>query len=251
MNQLRTSAIATGQPDTFNVYWSNSDFRPGGLLEVRIRPDIPGRQIAAELSAIRHLLEERQVLGSNVTTGQGIKLTVSQGAIRKLCAQRSDKAHLAPYANFLVTRFGGCQIEVSKKTDWFAGLPQDSAENLLINRPRRETLSIAGVGEVAVSSHALQRFAERILPDIDPDRRIPAAWKKLVRIVSDPSVHEVARCNRNAPLRFTKACHHEGRYFLNQTHNLVLVVTERPHEGKKLVTTYPATREFVALAEAA
>jgi hypothetical protein len=40
----------------------------------------------------------------------------------------------------------------------------------------------------------------------------------------------------------------EGRYFLNAKRDLVLVVTDNPREGKRLVTTYPATSQFQTLA---
>lgn len=246
MNVLRTSTIATSHPDTFNVYWTNSDLRPGGLLEVRIRPDIPDRQIAAELSAIQHLLEDRHVLGNTVSNGKGLKLVVSQGAIRKLSRKRSDKSHLAPYANFLTTRFAGCEMEVSRKQDWHAGLPSSSAESLVVYGPRPETLTIMGLGEVAVSRHVLERLAQRLAPDAKPDQRINKVWSKLVRIASDPAVTEVIRRNRYAPLRHARPGHREGRYFLNATHNLIFVVTDQPDKGKTLVTTYPATKEFIA-----
>lgn len=251
MHLLKTYVVATHVPDTFHVYWTNSLVRAGGLLKVRIEPDMADQQIAAELSAIQYLLEDKCVLGNTVISGQGIRLVVSQGAIRKLHGKRSNKSHLAPYSNFLVTRFAGCQIEVSKKEGWFTGCPVQLAEHLLITGPRRETVTISGLGEVAISLHVLERFAERLLPDVDTSRKITEAWKKLIRVASDPSVHEVARQNRNAPMRFTRPGHSEGRYFMNRAHNLLLVVADRPREGKRLVTIYPATNNFVAQPKAA
>lgn len=88
--------------------------------------------------------------------------------------------------------------------------------------------------------------AQRLLPDADPERQINAAWTKLVRVASDPALAEVMRRNHNAPLRNARPGHCEGRYFLNKAHNLILVVTEQPYKGRTLVTTYPATKEFVA-----
>lgn len=70
MNLLKTFTLPAARPDRFDVYWTNSDRRPGGLLEVRIRPDIPDRQIAAELSALQHLLEDKRVLGNTVSNGK-------------------------------------------------------------------------------------------------------------------------------------------------------------------------------------
>lgn len=246
MNLLKTFTLTAARPDMFDVYWTNSDHRPGGLLEVRIRPDIPDRQIAAELSAIQHLLEDKLVLGNTISNGKGIKLVVSQGAIRKLSLRRSDKSHLAPYANFLTTRFAGCTMEVCKKQDWFGDSPDTARLSLTVNGPRRETVTLGCLGEVAVSSHVLERLAQHLLPDAEPDQRINQAWKRLLRIASDPVVTEVTRRNRNAPLRHARPGHCEGRYFLNRMHNLIFVVTDQPYKGRTLVTTYPATKEFVA-----
>ena len=82
---------------------------------------------------------------------------VSQGAIRKLSLRRSDKSHLAPYANFLTTRFAGCTMEVCKKQDWYGDLPDTARLSLTVNGPRREMVRIRNLGDVAVSSHVLER----------------------------------------------------------------------------------------------
>lgn len=250
MNYLKTYTVATEQPDAFHVYWTNSDRRPGGLLKVQIRPDMEDRLIAAELSAIQFLLEDKMVVGNMVVCGQGIKLAVSQGAIRKLHGKRSNKSHLAPYASFLITRFSGCRIEVCKDEAWFAELSIASAELLQIDGPRRESMTIAGLGKVDVSNHVLKRFAERELTNVDPSRQMNEAWKKLQRIVSDRAVLEVSRRNQTAPMRFAKPGFTEGRYFMNREHDIVLVVTDRPGD-RKLVTLYRATRDFVALPQIA
>src|SRR3989339_230110 len=99
MNILKTYTVATQQPDTFLVYWTNSPIRPGGVLSVHVRQIVEDPQIAAELAAMQHLLEEKRVIGSNTVGNPNTRLTVSQGAIRKLQRRQSDKVHLAPYAN--------------------------------------------------------------------------------------------------------------------------------------------------------
>lgn len=248
MNILKTFTIATEQPDTFLVYWTNTSMRPKGLLRVRVLPQMEDRQIVAELAAMRYLLEDKGVIGNTVIGNANTKLVVSLGAIRKLQAMKSDKAHLSPYANFLTTRFAGCPVSVDKDADWFDGFPLESAEDLLVSAPLRETVTVAGFGEVSVTHHVLERIADRFLSAAE--RSAQAAWKKLVSLASDPALHEVSRQSLWAGIKKGLHGKHEGRYFLNSRSNLILVVTDNHGEGKRLVTTYPATRHFHAMPKA-
>jgi hypothetical protein len=244
MNILKTHTCPTGQADTFLVYWTNSLLRPKGVLKVRIRAKIEDRHIAAELAAMQHLLEDKEVIGQNVVGNAGTQLIVSLGAIRKLQRRQSDKDHLASYANFLTTRFAGCQLSVDKDSRWFDGFQFDGVEDLLVSGPRREKVLINGLGEVSVTQHVLERFADRVLADNTPDRTAQLAWKRLTDLASDQSVREVFRHSLWTGAKYCQQGKQEGRYFLNPKRNLVMVVTDNPREGKRLVTTYPATRQF-------
>ena len=251
MNVLKTHTMATQDQNTFLVYWTNSTHRPGGLITVRITANMRDAHIAAELAVMQHLLEERGVLGSTLVGNVNSKLVVSLGAIKKLRRCQSDKSHLAPYANFLTTRFAGCPIGVDKDKRWFDGFMPDTVENLLVSGPRRETLKVAGFGEVAVTQHVLDRFADRFLPDTSQDKLAQMAWKQLKEVATDPTVREVTRQGLWVGVKYAHQGKQQGRYFLNCRRNLVLVVTDNPGEGKRLVTAYPATKQFHALPRAA
>lgn len=251
MNTLKTYAVPTAQADTFDIYWTNRAAYPRGLLRITITQPIPDRQIAAELDAIQHLLEVKNVLGENLSGNKHTLLAVSQGAIRKLHKRQSDKAHLAPYANFLATRFAGCQISVNKDQAWFDGFQPDAIEYLHIKQPRRESIRMVGLGDVAITQHALERFASRFLPEVAADKAAQTAWKKLVELASDRSVREVSRENVWAKVKYCHPGNQEGRYFLNPKRNLVLVVTDRPNEGKRLVTAYQVSGNFRGISKAA
>jgi hypothetical protein len=198
---------------------------------------------------MQHLLEIKGVLGNTVIGNPNTKLVVSMGAIRKLQSMKSDKSHLAPYSNFLITRFADCPISVDKKTDWFNGIPLDTAEALLVNEPARETVSFTGLGEVCVTNHVLNRISERYLSAAE--RSAQAAWKKLRELASDPSVREVTRHSLQASAKYEGHGKQEGRYFLNARHNLVLVVTNNHGEGRRLVTAYPVNQQFHVMPTAA
>ncbi len=251
MNILKTHTQATNEANTFLVYWTNSTNRLGGLIRVRVTANMQDAHIAAELTAMQHLLEERGVLGSHLVGNANTKLVVSLGAIKKLRRSQSDKSHLAPYASFLTTRFAGSTISVDKDTHWFEGYTPDTVEDLLVGGPQRETLKVTGLGNVVVTQHVLDRFADRFLPELSQDKLAQSAWKKLKEIAGDPTVREVTRQGLWVGVKYAHHGKQEGRYFLNARRNLVLVITDNPGEGKRLVTAYPATRQFRALPMAA
>lgn len=249
MNILRVHTIATAQADSFQVYWTNSDKRVGGLLNVSVASPIADKHIVAELAALQHLLEVKAVLGEQFVGTNNTSLFVSLGAIRKLRRAVSDKSHLAPYANFLTTRFAACRLYVSKDTDWFKSASISQTQELTVSEPLRETVTVTGLGKVAVTQHVLTRLAQRFMKDIPAKKVAPTAWKNLVAWASDSSVREVKRDSVYPMQRIGKytsdeACETDSRYFLNRNLGMVLVVTNKPHEGNRLVTTYSANRHF-------
>lgn len=247
MHLLRTYARPTSSPERFQVFWTNSPIRLGGLINVQITHPIEDRQIAAELAVMQHLLEIRGVLGQQLVGNANSRLIASQGAIRKLQRRQSDKAHLAPYANFLTTRYAGCPVSIDKDTSWFEGCEPVCVETLQLNGPRRMSVNVHGIGEVAVTQHVLDRINSRLIHEEDPARAAQLAWHKLSELAADRSIREVRRQSLWAGLKHEQDGQREGRYFLNGRRNLVLVVTDNPREGKRLVTTYPATHHFRAM----
>ncbi|HQS58748.1 MAG: hypothetical protein B7Y56_10795 [Gallionellales bacterium 35-53-114] len=251
MNIIKTFTLRTDQPDTFRVYWTNSPVRAGGLIKVRIQSKIEDMAIAAELAAMQYLLEDKRVIGTNTVGNSPTRLYVSQGAIRKLQLNKSDKAHLAPYANFLTTRFAGCQMCVEKDSRWFDGFMPETVDELTVNQPKRETICLTGLGDVSVTQHVLQRISDRLLTESKQANSCSAAWKKLNEVASDPLIQEVSRQGIWNTVKYARQNKHEGRYFLNSRRNLILVVTDNPGEGKRLVTAYPANKQFAQMPLAA
>jgi hypothetical protein len=251
MNILKTYTVATSEPDQFLLYWTNSPICLRGIIKIRVSANIEDRAIAAELAGLKHLLDQKCVLGQDIVGNAGIHLSVSSGAIRKLLLRKSNKTHLIPYAQFLTTRYAGCQLSVSKDKRWFEGFVPNAAENLLVSRPQFETIHVRGIGEVIVTQHILDRFAERFLYDIPVDKRTSMAWRKLVDLASDSGVLEVSRHSPWSDMKNIESGKREARYFLNPNKKRILVITDNPREGKRLVTTYPASPYFTPLRKAA
>jgi len=249
MNVLKIHTYPTEQPDVFMVRWTNSTVSPGGTIRVTVTHQIDDRHIVAELSAIQYLLEDREVLGKNLAGKPTTHLIVSQGAIKKLMHGRSGKEHLAPYANFLRTRFAGSKIEVDKDDRIFHEQSHDQVEDLVIGTPKPETIMVNGIGEVKVTRHVLEKLAMR-LPGSE-NKEISSLWRKLKVIAADKAVREVTRDRKLfAGIAYAGKGNKEGRYFLNPKLNMVMIVTSNTH-GRQLVTAYPANGRFSELRKAA
>jgi hypothetical protein len=250
MHKLKIYTRPTNHGDTFDVHWTNTQMRPRGVIRVKVTARIEDRHIAAELSALKHLLENKEVLGNKRVGSSDVELVVSLGAIRKLQRRESDKAHLAPYANFLTTRFAGCQLSVDKDKRWFEGVEPEMVEYLLVSGPQRERLTVTGAGEVSVTQHALARYIDRFLPQ---ERKDVAheAWKQLSKLAGDPSVQEVTRNGMWAGVNAMNHGRQEGRYFLNRKRNLVLIVASDRRGEQQLVTVYRANQQFRDIPKAA
>jgi hypothetical protein len=251
LNILKVFTVATSEPNRFLVYWTNSSVCLKGIIQARVTANIEDRAIAAELSATKYLLEQKCVLGQNQAGNAGIRLSVSSGAIRKLMHRKSNKGHLAPYAQFLSTRFAGCQIDVDKDRRWFDGFAPSSVEDLLVSGPAQETIRVHGIGEVCVTRHIVDRFAERFLPAIAHDKRSQVAWRKLVELAGDPDVYEVSNENAWTRIKHSDRGQQESRYFLNPNMKRIFVVTDNPRLGRHLVTTYAASHHFMRQSKAA
>jgi hypothetical protein len=152
------------------------------------------RRIIAELGAIHHLLEERHIHGSN-RLGDGIKIEVSAGAIRKALLKGSlkksdqgdtEKKHVAGCATFLATKYFEAEVKVWK--NWKDEEPK-SFEFSEITIP--ENFPRAGIrchllGEdVLITRHAMRRYIGRLdlgnpskpkIPDENDLSHVPDKW---------------------------------------------------------------------------
>lgn len=238
MNILSLCTRRTDDPRVFDVYW-----RTGLLIKGRVIVTMPSHvsedaNIAAELSAARYLLEDRNVCGDN-KAGRGLTIRVTFGAIKKLAREESEKGYLAPYAHFLRTRFAGLLIEVENtKVDWAdEGCARDVAE-LVVDGPVMNTILVGGFGEVELSSHAVQRYIEKF--EVKPVN----AWRKL----RDWAPQAVKLPPLPKSWRQTIKYPREASFAVSHNQEILLVVTPAK-PGRKhpcLVTLYPVDERMRA-----
>lgn len=226
-NRLRLFTEATTSPVTYLVKWMTGlDTR--GVVVVTVPSQMEDARVVAELSAARWLLEQKNVCGHD-KTGAGLELVVSAGAIKKLARCGSAKSCLLRYAHFLRTRFVGAGITVENRDlDWIDFMSDDN--ETLLALPDEERLYLRGFGPVEITSHAIDKYAERF------NRKITRAWREIRQLIQDDELVEVSFENRRSGI-IRAQC---SKYFFLPKKQAIFVVTSSPNGTPRLVTTYIA-----------
>jgi len=245
MNILRLITKPTEDPCIFNVYWTNTIQSPRGIVRVRVPDAMEDKGIVAELYALQYLLEVAEVIGADLAGNPNSKLIVSFGAIKKLSRMSADKRHLVEFATFLITRFKGCPIEVDKKEKWLEGVELAVTHELYADKPIEETVFVHSLGDAHLTSHVVERLAERLSAGKDSPVTLGTAWRMLRNLARQECVKEVDKNNPKTKIKYALKGRAEGRYFLNSSKNWMFVVTDGKF-GKTLATAYPITEEFSA-----
>lgn len=187
MNELYLATNPTEDPCVFDTYW-----KTGLVTKGRVRITVPylhDGKTAAELSAAKYLLETKCVCGHN-KAGSGLILFTSCGTIQDLLLAESDKIYLAPYANFLRTRFLGAEISVAEAPyEWADERCETQVDFVEITSPGVTTIEVAGIGQVELTVHAIDRYMERF------ERPGEKAWRELIRLAKE--VKPVVLVGRN------------------------------------------------------
>jgi len=152
------------------------------------------RAIIAELAAICYLLEERHIHGEN-RLGEGIRIEVSFGAIRKALLKGSlktsdqgdtEKKHVAGCASFLATKYFEAEIKVGRKWKDIEPKSFEQAEIVIGESFPRAKLHCHLLGEdVHITRHAMRRRIARLdknnpdkppIPDENDLSHVPDKW---------------------------------------------------------------------------
>ena len=260
MDILSTS-IGAVDGGTFAVLykWRQNDSAlpaRGGTVSVTLNERyVADRPILAELSALHYLLCVKQVQGAN-RLGNGIALEVSAGAIDKAVAKgalkttdkgKTDKGHIAPFCQFLATRFFEAEVSTVSKNKWKTEAAKKIEDFAIsVDLPPVAAISRKGCDpeSVVVSRHGMNRFIERYsakamidagatLGDIQ-NKVWTAAWRTLERIL--PQSVELKNIQKKEAIRIlheygpgVRALHHVS------TKNVFILKPER--HGYVLVTT--------------
>lgn len=160
MNYLRLYASETS-PRSARVRWSVG-VKNNGVLSVEFSEHTADLEAAAELAAMRYLLVQKGVTGTEISSGKGLVIEVSKGAVRKLWLGKSSKRHLTKYGSFLRTQLEAAEVHVAKSPH--ATIPSESAPvtDTLVVSPMRYEYVDTPHGRIYITDHALERYKERM-----------------------------------------------------------------------------------------
>jgi hypothetical protein len=238
VNRLSLHTFASDESHLFAVCWRTGE-RTFGLVKVemaeRVGTDPLEREVAAELVAMRYLLEEREVCGTG-KVGAGLMITTRYRDVQQLCESEHPSPYLAAHAAFLRVRFIGCRIclEYESEPDWLGPLlnaeavQTDTVQGAI---PAPVLLTVGEAGAVEVTWHVISMFCERF--NVRKDR----AWRLLERRARSAVRIEVPRG------RFADLFHEDhGIFLISRETSTVFVVSEPTRLGvlPRLVTCYKA-----------
>ena len=174
------------------VYWrtGNSNF---GVVEVNFNEPIPDIDIASELLAARHLFFDQRVFNVTPASGKSFELIITKGAIKKLVLGKSDKKHLARYAQFLTDGGRLAGININVKPDLTLN-PTDTAEASAVKSSIdiehkdyriQETINTPAIGEIVVTEHAVDRYVQ-----YHRSGEIKTPWVSLISRLMNPDLKQ-------------------------------------------------------------
>jgi len=221
MNTLRLFTEASQEGMTYDTYWATGE-KVKGVVRTHIARTEDAR-MAAEMAVANHLLVNRNVSGHH-KTGNGLVITFSGGVVRKLLREKSDKHYLSRYANFLRTRFLGCEVLVENRREVWVG-PEclEDFEELHVSEAAVCHIDIPAIGPCEVTAHAVEQFQERF--GLAPEN----IWRKLNKIA--PTLRPQAPLPRN--VRHDMKHRQTGSRYVTASGELALVVTPPVRPGRR------------------
>lgn len=251
---LKTQLQEDGRYAVSWQWWQGKTQEPhAGLVHVSVDPSHDqDRALLAELRALYYLLEDRKIHGQN-RLGNGIRIEVSAGAVRKALLKgslkstgvgKTQKPHVAAAVDFLATKYFEAEIEVGRWRE----VECRSNEQAIVEQGRaflRPLISCALLNmNVVVTRHAMARYVARIDQKLDrhteddlsgvADSRWSAAWRWLEKILSNQNL-QVAKLRPEARQRLAKR-YGAGTQYLCFPDAQVVLIFQRDRNACVLAT---------------
>lgn len=154
------------QSDSKAYVYCRVGTKRGGVLDVTLGFEHSDSALIAELYAIQYLLFVMKVFGREPGSGNGYRLTVSKGAIKKLALGCSNTKYGYKYSAFLLNRMAGVTIDVSQSKDFLLVLNDSLVEVLEVGSPdvtsEFQTISTPTMGKVKITKHAVEQYLSRL-----------------------------------------------------------------------------------------
>lgn len=219
------------------IFWRTGTTKKG-ILDVKLDFEHEDAALIAELIALQYLLFEKKVFNREPGSGNGYKLVVSKGAIKKLALGKSNKKHAVKFAAFLTNRMKGVAIEVSQSRDLMATPEEQAPEVLHGNREvyarTFDPVETPAMGTILVTQHAVDRYQERITSG-DPKK----PWASLVGRLMHPELRKIDPGKRVLAHKARKyGDDNKTEYWSHPTSSFVYQVLRESSGAGILVTVY-------------
>lgn len=170
------------------VYWRVGTKRNGIVRVDSFTPD-DDIDVIAELCAIRHLIYEQHVFNVVPSTGTGIELRVSKGAIKKLINDKSDKKSAKIYSYYIKDFLDGALITVSKDMEYMADINNTRISRINIEDGYRDArLPVqTKIGDIYLTKHSIKRFEERL----DLEHKPKNIVSSLIKHLNNPELKQI------------------------------------------------------------
>jgi len=237
--------------NTALVHWRVGINRKG-VVEVRLNAGSTDVELIAELGAIRYLLMECRVLDRTPSSGTGIRLCVSKGAIKKLTKGTSDKGYASRFAAFLTSRLLGVEIQVSHSMKYMIDEDDEgyaeSFSHLDVNTTEymtpHEVIETPVMGQVAITKHALERYSQRS-GIMDSGQTIKRPWASLARRLRNPELLQQSLDANVQTHKYRKyGSNSKVEIWKHPTDLLHFTVVVSPENQRTLVTVFERQKQF-------
>lgn len=189
MMMLTTTSTQTS-PSTATVRWAAGNTKKGTINITLDFDSDEGADLIGELVAIKHLIFEKKVFGVIPTSGRGIKLFVSKGAIKKLVSGKSVKKYATKFAAFFNMRLLDIELEVLHSSPLLDDVDDYPIESLPAPRNvyamTQEMVDTPRIGPVLISKHALDQYVDR-----NNDGQMKNPFDSLVKRLQHPQLRQL------------------------------------------------------------
>lgn len=209
--------------------------KQAGLLRIVMPKPHPNMVGIAELTALYHLHQIKQVFGKNRLHGYGLQVFISSGKTRKMLQNIKEKSPDLPFAAFFEMFYVGAKVEVWKKQfpsemPALDGICDETLEAICNTHFPFVTSKI--LGTIRVSYHAYQQFVER-----HAFGTLKKPLKSLATAVGTPELQEVVLPDRVKKVKDRRYSGSPAYHFKHPNSTMIFTMAkDKPEDDWTILT---------------
>jgi hypothetical protein len=186
---MKLTTTTTKNSDQITVNWATNAHQGTYYVENTLNATVDDEKAIAELAVIKYLIFEMEIFNHFAVDNVNCEFCVSQGVIKKLLSNHSNKTHLKIYTQFFRTLVSH-KITTHKKS-LIGGVTALTIENSHALPPLPTKMKSNNLGgEVVMTVRAMERFAER------SEHQLANPWKTIYKHVSNKNFKQISLPNK-------------------------------------------------------